>query len=110
MAPLVVWLAGDGVTVKGYLDLATALFALAAAVFWFLASRKLPPIVTYWDATPVLGPISDSRRALGAAQLDRRTLERAFRSLCVPELLGPMTGGRAGQALVAAAGGLRNAG
>jgi hypothetical protein len=43
--------------VKGYLDLATALFALAAAVFWFLASyREPPPILAYWDATPPSDP------------------------------------------------------
>ena len=43
--------------VKGYLDLATALFAPAAAVFWFLSAYgELPPIVTYWGATPPSDP------------------------------------------------------
>jgi hypothetical protein len=43
--------------VKGYLDLATALFALAAAVFWFLSSYgELPPILAYWDAPPPSDP------------------------------------------------------
>jgi hypothetical protein len=42
--------------VKGYLDLATAMFALAAAVFWFLASGKLPPMLGYWG---VERPASD---------------------------------------------------
>jgi hypothetical protein len=35
------------------LDLATALFALAAAIFWFLASyATLPPMLPYFDAVP----------------------------------------------------------
>jgi hypothetical protein len=43
--------------VKGYLDLATALFAFAAAVFWFLSAYgELPPTVTYWDAAPPSDP------------------------------------------------------
>jgi|HubBroStandDraft_6_1064221.scaffolds.fasta_scaffold3148848_2 hypothetical protein len=37
---------------KGYLDLATALFALAAAVFWFQASGKLPPMGGYFGTGP----------------------------------------------------------
>ena len=42
---------------KRYLDLATALFAFAAAVFWFLSAYgELPPILTYWDATPPSDP------------------------------------------------------
>jgi hypothetical protein len=43
--------------VKKYLDLATALFALMAAFFWFWASSvNLPPTVAYWDATPPSDP------------------------------------------------------
>jgi hypothetical protein len=41
---------------KKYLDLATALFALAAAYFWFLSAGKLPPMRTYWDGTPARDP------------------------------------------------------
>ena len=41
---------------KGYLDLATALFALAAAVFWFQASGTLPPMLSYWGAVPPTDP------------------------------------------------------
>ncbi len=42
---------------KRYLDLATALFALAAAFFWFRSAYGgLPPIVTYFDATPSSDP------------------------------------------------------
>ena len=37
---------------KGYLDLATALSALAAAVFWFQASGKLPPMGGYSVLVP----------------------------------------------------------
>ncbi len=47
---------------RGYLDLATALFALAAAVLWFLSAYgDLPPTLTYWDATP---PSDPSRMAV----------------------------------------------
>jgi hypothetical protein len=43
--------------VKGYLDLAAAFFALAAAIFWFLSAYgKLPPMLTYWDSTPPSDP------------------------------------------------------
>jgi len=39
------------------LDAGTAVFAFAAAVFWFLsAAGKLPPIVAYWDSTPPTDP------------------------------------------------------
>ena len=34
-------------------DLATALFAFAAAIFWWWsAARTLPTMLTYWDAVP----------------------------------------------------------
>ncbi len=34
-------------------DLATALFALAAAVFWWWSAvRTLPPMLPYWDHVP----------------------------------------------------------
>jgi hypothetical protein len=40
-----------------WLDIAAALFAFSAAVFWFLpAFGKLPPMVSYWDATPENDP------------------------------------------------------
>jgi hypothetical protein len=38
------------------LDIACALFALAAAIFWFMSAGMLPPMVTYWDSTPVNDP------------------------------------------------------
>jgi hypothetical protein len=39
------------------LDIAAAVLAFAAAVFWFLsAAGKLPPIVAYWDRTPDTDP------------------------------------------------------
>ena len=47
---------GEGESVNKYLDFATAIFALAAAVFWFRASGKLPPMLTYWDAVPASDP------------------------------------------------------
>jgi hypothetical protein len=40
-----------------WLDIATALFAFSAAVFWFWSAlRKLPPMVAHWDATPESDP------------------------------------------------------
>lgn len=40
-----------------YIDIATAVFAFLAAVFWFLsAAGKLPPMVAYWDSTPDSDP------------------------------------------------------
>lgn len=36
-----------------YLDLGAALFALAAAAFWFVSAYgKLPPMVAYYDQAP----------------------------------------------------------
>jgi len=35
------------------LDAASAIFALAAAVFWFLSAKgKLPKMLPYWDEVP----------------------------------------------------------
>jgi hypothetical protein len=40
------------------LDIAAALFAFGAAVFWFRSAYgKLPPMVAYWDATPENDPL-----------------------------------------------------
>lgn len=40
-----------------WLDVAAALFAFFAAVFWFLSAYgKLPPMLTYWDAAPENDP------------------------------------------------------
>ena len=34
-------------------DIGAAVFALVAALFWFLSAYgKLPPMVTYWTSTP----------------------------------------------------------
>jgi hypothetical protein len=39
------------------LDIACALFALVAALFWFMsAAGKLPPMIAYWDSTPTNDP------------------------------------------------------
>jgi Na+/proline symporter len=44
-------------TMERWLDIAAAVFALAAAVFWFLSAYgKLPPMVAYWDQTPSNDP------------------------------------------------------
>lgn len=41
-----------------WLDVATAVFALIAAVFWFASAYgKLPPMVSYWDAAPENDPL-----------------------------------------------------
>jgi hypothetical protein len=43
--------------VKGYLDLAAAFFALAAAIFWFLSAYgKLPLMKAYVDHVPPYDP------------------------------------------------------
>jgi hypothetical protein len=40
-----------------WLDIGAAVFALTAAVFWFLSAYgKLPPMMTYWDRTPESDP------------------------------------------------------
>ena len=40
-----------------WLDISAALFAIGAAVFWFLSAYgKLPPMMTYWDSTPEHDP------------------------------------------------------
>ena len=40
-----------------WLDVGAAIFALAAAAFWFLSAwGKLPPMLSYWDMTPDTDP------------------------------------------------------
>jgi hypothetical protein len=40
-----------------WLDIGAALFALFAALFWFLSAYgKLPQMVAYWDQTPETDP------------------------------------------------------
>jgi hypothetical protein len=40
-----------------WLDIGAAVFALIAAIFWFLSAYgKLPPMVTYWGSTPGADP------------------------------------------------------
>jgi hypothetical protein len=40
-----------------WLDIGTALFALVAAVFWFISAYgKLPPMIPYFDRTPESDP------------------------------------------------------
>ncbi len=42
---------------KKHLDLATALFALAAAVFWYCsAAMTLPTTLSYWGYVPASDP------------------------------------------------------
>jgi hypothetical protein len=39
-------------------DIATAVFALLAAIFWFLSAHgKLPPMVSYLDRAPKNDPL-----------------------------------------------------
>ena len=53
-----------------YLDLGAALFALVAAVFWFLSAYgKLPPMAMYWDHAPVTDPFY--RAVKFSAQMNR---------------------------------------
>ena len=41
-----------------WLDIAAAVLAVAAAVFWFLSAYgKLPPMVSYWDRAPDADPL-----------------------------------------------------
>jgi hypothetical protein len=41
------------------LDTLAALFALGAAAFWFLSAYgELPPMLSYWDATPANDPFT----------------------------------------------------
>ena len=40
-----------------WIDVGAAVFALLAAVFWFLsAARKVPPMRMYWDKAPDTDP------------------------------------------------------
>jgi hypothetical protein len=40
-----------------WLEISAALFAFAAAIFWFLSAYgKLPPMIAYWDQTPQTDP------------------------------------------------------
>jgi len=41
-----------------WFDIGAAIFALFAAVFWFLSAYgKLPPMVSYWDQAPDTDPL-----------------------------------------------------
>jgi hypothetical protein len=45
--------------ISQWLDIGSAVFALVAAVFWFVSAYgKLPPIVAYFDYTPEHDPFS----------------------------------------------------
>ena len=40
-----------------WLDMGAAIFAIAAAIFWFLSAYgELPPMVTYWYQAPAGDP------------------------------------------------------
>jgi len=42
---------------SNHFEVASAVFALAAAVFWFFSAYgRLPPMVPYWDETPPSDP------------------------------------------------------
>ena len=71
---------------KDYLDILAAVFALIAAVFWFLSAYgKLPPMVAYWDRTPDNDPFYVAVR-FSANILDAFFCRRPFRE--VPFLSG----------------------
>ena len=41
-----------------WLDVATIMFAVGAAIFWFLSAYgELPPMIAYWDAAPPNDPL-----------------------------------------------------
>jgi hypothetical protein len=41
-----------------WLDVGAAVFAIGAAIFWFISAYgELPPMVTYWDAAPSTDPL-----------------------------------------------------
>lgn len=59
-------------------DIASAVFAFTAAIFWFISAYgKLPPMVTYWDATPDHDPFYKAVKF--SAQMNR--LAAAFSGL-----------------------------
>jgi hypothetical protein len=40
-----------------WLDIGAAVFAIIAAIFWFVSAYgKLPPMVPYWDQAPASDP------------------------------------------------------
>jgi hypothetical protein len=41
-----------------WLDVGAAVFAIGAAIFWFVSAYgKLPPMVAHWDAAPPSDPL-----------------------------------------------------
>jgi hypothetical protein len=41
-----------------WLDVGAFVFAIGAAIFWFLSAYgELPPVVAYWDAAPQNDPL-----------------------------------------------------
>ncbi len=62
-------------------------------------SRLLVPVGLWGSAPdldllgrhPAVGPVSDGRRRIGAAQFDRRGLKRTFRALCLRQPLDRST-------------------
>jgi hypothetical protein len=41
-----------------WLDVGAAVFAIGAAIFWFLSAYgELPPMIAYWDAAPQNDPL-----------------------------------------------------
>ena len=70
-----------------WLDVGTAVFALAAAGFWFASAYGgLPPLRMYWGAAPRSDPFYATLIFLIAHERDSGGSKRAVRTLCVGEL------------------------
>src|SRR5208337_3087141 len=70
-------------------DLATALFALAAAVFWFWASYgTLPPMLSYFSSIPASDPYQQAVKRSARLNSVAAFLSRMLRVLCLPQLVG----------------------
>ncbi len=49
--------------VRKWLNIGAAVFALTAAIFWFLSAYgDVPPMLTYWGGAPVDDPFYQSVR------------------------------------------------
>jgi hypothetical protein len=58
MATLARWVGCEESRMERWFDVAAAIFAVAAAVFWFMSAYgKLPPMISYWDRAPDNDPL-----------------------------------------------------
>jgi hypothetical protein len=65
------------------LELAAAIFAIVAAVFWFVsAAQKLPPMLAYFGATPTTAPFYASLRFTVAMNRWAALFDGFISSLC----------------------------